>query len=456
MELFPDVLNGAFTGFYMIDIFVFPVYAYVIYHFFNNYAKKIKDPIAAQYFKWGFQIKMICAILFWAIFTFYYKGGDTFICYWHAIYLKTLLFRDPSVTFNLIFNTNSFYTRAFLLPNLPDGGSYITDGATFIIIVIGFVISVLAFSSYITTCLVFSMIAFWGTWKLFSMFYEMYPHLHRQMAIACLFIPSVCFWGAGYLKDPVCIGFLGIFSYSIYEGIIKRRNVLKNILWIAFSAYVIFSIKVYIILSFAPAAGLWVFARYRYTIKSPFIKAVIGPVMLVLGGGLGVLILTQIASVAEKYSFESMMRTSQDTQNWLITSSKMSDGSFYTLGDIEYSLAGMIKIFPMAVNVALCRPYLWEARKPILYLSSLEGLITLYFTVRQLLKAGFFGTFKQIAGNPEVQFCLIFSIIFAFAVGFTSFNFGALARYKIPFMPFYYIALFILSDTQKNTDPVKV
>jgi hypothetical protein len=48
---------------------------------------------------------------------------------------------------------------------------------------------------------------------------------------------------------------------------------------------------------------------------------------------------------------------------------------------------------------------------------------------------------------------LVFSVIFAFAVGFTSFNFGALARYKIPFMPFYFIALFILADAQKKDIP---
>jgi hypothetical protein len=125
--------------------------------------------------------------------------------------------------------------------------------------------------------------------------------------------------------------------------------------------------------------------------------------------------------------------------------------SFYTLGNIEYSLMGMLKVFPSAVNVSLFRPYFWEAKKPILMLSSAEGMIFFYLTVRQILKAGFFGTLKQIGDNPEVQFCLIFSIIFAFAVGFTSFNFGALARYKIPFMPFYLLALFILSDTSKNT-----
>jgi hypothetical protein len=50
---------------------------------------------------------------------------------------------------------------------------------------------------------------------------------------------------------------------------------------------------------------------------------------------------------------------------------------------------------------------------------------------------------------------LVFSIIFAFSVGFTSYNFGTLVRYKIPLMPFYYIALFILSDKDKTTVFVK-
>jgi hypothetical protein len=292
----------------------------------------------------------------------------------------------------------------------------------------------------------------YGCWKLYITFVDIYPNLHKEIAIACLFIPSVCFWGGGQLKDPLCIGFLGIFCSSVYNGIIKRDNIFKNILLIAVSIYAISQIKMYIILSFAPAAGMWIFSRYRYTIKSNFIKAIIGPIMLVLGVGLGILILTQMARFAERYSFEEMMRTAQDTQNWLVTSSKMNGStSFYTLGNIEYSLMGMLKVFPSAVNVSLFRPYFWEAKKPILMLSSAEGMIFFYLTVRQILKAGFFGTLKQIGDNPEVQFCLIFSIIFAFAVGFTSFNFGALARYKIPFMPFYLLALFILSDTSKNT-----
>jgi hypothetical protein len=92
----------------------------------------------------------------------------------------------------------------------------------------------------------------------------------------------------------------------------------------------------------------------------------------------------------------------------------------------------------------------------MLVVASIEGMITFFFTITLLLRAGIINFFKLIIANPEVQFCLIFSVIFAFAVGFTSFNFGALARYKIPFMPFYYMALFILADAQKKSVAVQV
>ena len=82
--------------------------------------------------------------------------------------------------------------------------------------------------------------------------------------------------------------------------------------------------------------------------------------------------------------------------------------------------------------------------------AAIEGVVSLFFTIRLLYKCGFIRFTKLIFSNPEVQFCMIFSVAFAFAVGFTSFNFGSLVRYKIPLMPFYFIALFILADKDKT------
>jgi len=60
---------------------------------------------------------------------------------------------------------------------------------------------------------------------------------------------------------------------------------------------------------------------------------------------------------------------------------------------------------------------------------------------------------KTINKDPTIQFCLIFSLVFAFAVGISSFNFGALSRYKIPCLPFYALALILIY--YKNFPPQK-
>jgi hypothetical protein len=56
----------------------------------------------------------------------------------------------------------------------------------------------------------------------------------------------------------------------------------------------------------------------------------------------------------------------------------------------------------------------------------------------------------MVSKDPNIIFCLIFSLIFAFAVGISSYNFGALSRYKIPCLPFYAAFLFILLSNGKT------
>ena len=51
---------------------------------------------------------------------------------------------------------------------------------------------------------------------------------------------------------------------------------------------------------------------------------------------------------------------------------------------------------------------------------------------------------QRILADETLQFCLIFTLIFAFAVGISTSNFGSLVRYKIPCMPFYTAFLIIL------------
>lgn len=430
------------------DLLLGPIYIFILVHFARKYAGN-KGGVYEKYFVKALVARIIGSVLTALMYQYYYHGGDTFVYFIYTLTTKKWMHMNFEVFFDLLFkfNHNEFLIKYHLGPDCP----FYFDPSTDIVIKCATFLSFPFLNTFILISITFSLFAFYGCWKLFRMFYEMYPFLEKQMAIACLFIPSVFFWGTGITKDALCIGALGIFSYAVYDLLIKGRNILSNLAWIILSAYMLYAIKVYIILAYGPALAVWVFLKHRASVRNKYIRFVLGPVIFVVAPVIGLMVLSQIASVAERYSFEAMERTAKDTQNWLVYSTQQQGGSFYTLGDIEFTVMGMLKVFPKAVNVALFRPYVWEARKPMLVPAAIEAVITLVLTIRLLLKGGVIRIIKMIIANPEAQFCLIFSIVFAFCIGFTSFNFGALARYKIPLMPFYYIALFIITDAEKKS-----
>jgi hypothetical protein len=107
-------------------------------------------------------------------------------------------------------------------------------------------------------------------------------------------------------------------------------------------------------------------------------------------------------------------------------------------------------MFLPAINVTLFRPYFWEAKNIMMVAAALESSIILFYSFFIFLGLGFFKVLRLINEDPFLLMCLAFALLFAFAVGFSSYNFGALVRYKIPCIPFYLSALFILQFKVQN------
>lgn len=434
------------------DLILGPIFIFIIVVYAKGYIKNKKNPVYQKYFMYALGIRIISAILMALIYQYYYKGGDTLTYFTYVQRIRSIFFESKSDFFSIIMNApnNQFMIDRFF----ESGSAFFVNESSNILIRIALFLSYPLFNTYILISFAFTIFCFYGCWKIFILFQEMYPHLEKEFALACLFLPSVCFWGTGILKDPICLGALGALTYHIYKLFFERTKITKRIILIVICFWLLLKIKIYIILSFMPAYSFWIIFRYKETIKSNFIRTTMSPIIFLISLTIGAAVLFKIASHSDRYALESIMRTAKDTQNWLYFSSQ-NGGSGYSLGNIEYTPIGMLKIFPKAVNVALFRPYIWEAKKPILLPAALEGLASLFLTIRLLYKAGFIRFFKLVLTNPEVQFCMVFSMIFAFAVGFTSYNFGSLVRYKIPFMPFYFIALFILADKEKIPEIIK-
>ena len=161
---------------------------------------------------------------------------------------------------------------------------------------------------------------------------------------------------------------------------------------------------------------------------------------------------SQLSGTLGKYSLENVAKTSYITSTY-IASVSGDQGSAYDLG-VTPTMAGIISKFPAAVNVTLFRPYIWETRKVIQMLNAIEAFLFMWVTIKVIITLGPRLTWKTISQDPTIQFCLIFTLIFAFAVGISSGNFGTLSRYRIPCLPFYGLALVLMyykyNPIQKN------
>ena len=147
--------------------------------------------------------------------------------------------------------------------------------------------------------------------------------------------------------------------------------------------------------------------------------------------------------LGEYGSMETAVKKAQTVQQDLLREEQYGSNS-YNIGKIDGTFGGMLKVAPMAIIAGMYRPFIWEARNPVMLISGLENFILLLLTIFLLFKLKFVRFFQFIFSDPILIFSLLFTVFFMFAVGMASANFGALVRYKIPAMPFFVASMFII------------
>ncbi|MGB4973758.1 MAG: hypothetical protein WBO32_13920 [Cyclobacteriaceae bacterium] len=325
---------------------------------------------------------------------------------------------------------------------------FYNDPSSYVVIQIAFLLDVLTFSSYSGTAVLFGLIGFGGMWLLFLVFYRIYPKIHFPIAIACFFIPSVYFWGSGILKDTITLSALGLMVYSSYYLFVQRTHSIINIIGFGISLYILYVVKIYILLTLLPALIIWVFLLRLSHIRNMTTRIILGPIVLSIAILLALLALVKASEDNPKYSLNKLAQTAKVTAYDIRFWSGRDAGSGYSLGELDGSFGSVLRLGPSAINVTLFRPYLWEVKNPLMLISSIESFILLIFVFMILIK-GRFRIIKTFT-DPTVLFCLLFSLVFAFAVGVSTFNFGTLSRYKIPMMPLFLLSLVIINYRLKS------
>jgi hypothetical protein len=422
------------------DLVLTPIYLIVLVYFgriIRNKNYKVGNPLR-KYFLPGLYAKFGGAIFISLIYQYYYGGGDTYNYYEQATILNSSLDKSVITWFQLILNISPDtapkvfeYSSKLIWYNSP---------SEHLVVVVTALLGLLNFSTFLPIALLFAAISYTGIWVLYRTFFSLYPKLHKQLAIAILFIPSTLVWGSSIFKDTICMFGVGWMTYTTFRIFINRDLSIKNFFFLGFSFYTITTVKVYIILAFIPALSLWLMMSYTKNIRNTGLRW-ISNLFFIFIMGLGLYLSSlQFSKELNRYSLDRITETLESTKGW-ITYASGDEGSTYKIVGNDGSITGMILNFPSGVIVTLFRPFIWEVRKLIVALSAIESLIFLYLTIKIFLSRS--RNIKLIFKDPTVLFCLVFALIFAYSVGISSGNFGALSRYKIPCLPFFGVFLVI-------------
>jgi len=428
------------------------------YGFLKASRKRETNPLYKYYFP-GLVVKLIGAVTFCLVYGLLYSGGgDTVAYWWGAESVKNLFYTNWEYYLAEMFTQSSnetFFNHYNSSTAWPPTWLYRSDRHFFLCKIVSFV-NIFIPGSFLGVSSFVGLISYNGMWKLFETVTHHFPDMTKKLRIAILFLPSTLFWCSGIMKDTLVLTGICWIVYETDQFLrpdVKKkpiRFILRLLIW----GWLIMSVKPYVIIGLAPAWLIWMNFSTLSKIKSTLLKYFLIPTVLTVS----TLVIFQIYSastIESEYSPDSVIDNALIVRNDFSTNSTYG-GSRYNSAAIDNSGAALIRVIPEALMSGLLRPFIWEARTPFVLISAVENLLILFYLIFAIVKLKPKGFLKFIRSHPIILFSFVFSVLLALIVGFTSVLFGALIRFRTPFLPFWVMFIILAVGKVKSIKAITV
>jgi len=432
--LFPSLFDMTVMGFYLVLMFL------IANHIRS---KNIDRNPVYKFYTWGLLAKVAGAIAMGLVYTLYYDGGDTTAYYVSSEVLVNLLFREPLAFFRIVFGDKSPEVYSFFTAE-TGWPMYWGKPESFIVVQFTWPFTLLGFGNYFTAAILFAWFFYGGFWKLYLLATRIYPAYAGSFALAVLFVPSVLFWSSGISKDTITLAATGWFVYSFYFLFIERRKILNMIFLFAISTALLLLVKPYVFVAVGMGGFIWLAWTYLKKIHSLLLRAMLMPLMVAVFFGTGLLFMSIFQPFLGEYgSLDGIIHKAITTYEDHIRAGQYGE-HFYYLGQFDGTRWNFFSKAPAALVAGLFRPFIWEAGTLFMLLAALENTAFLMITLVIIWRTGPVKALKIAFEEPLAIFALTVAATFAFGVGISTANFGALMRLKTPYIPFLLIGLLVL------------
>jgi hypothetical protein len=253
----------------------------------------------------------------------------------------------------------------------------------------------------------------------------------RLFAATVLF-PSVAFWTAALHKEAFCLMGMGLLFAGWRAALARKLRALVYVP-LGFGCVAMFR---------APALPPIVLGFVIHFVLTRSEKArgavnLARPIYIL--GGLAVMALAMIVvgRLSPDFAVDRIGETVAVRQgSWRALDD--AGGSAFGVDDaVTQSLGGQILTAPIAFLNASLRPQFFDVTSPVVAVSALEMTFLTWLIVSAVSRHRFAGTLLAIQRAPFLAMCVVITVVGLTFVGLTTRNFGTLARYRVPFLPFY-------------------
>jgi hypothetical protein len=291
-------------------------------------------------------------------------------------------------------------------------------GTQFVEYVTGFVVAFTG-PSIRAAFLVYSLFSLVGLLLIVLSFANAFPTASpRRFAMLALFWPSLAFWPASIGKEAVILLAAGLVTYGYFGNGGRRSGPLLGL-----GLLIAAGIRPHIAMMMAVSLGA---AEW------------LGPASKWSAGRVArALVLAIVAAVTVQAALTQFGLEAAETEE-IQQFVEFHSGQTVAGGSKIEQVSGAAGV-PMAFVNVLLRPFPWEARNPMVLLSSLEVLFlwSVAWRRRRSLMAAF-GEWRQ---NRLLQFTVPLAVVLTFFYGYFVSNLGILARQRVVILPFLFLFL---------------
>lgn len=276
----------------------------------------------------------------------------------------------------------------------------------------------------------------------------------RALFVATVLFPSVAFWCSGVLKESFCMMGMGMLLTG--WRLIRDKRV-GGILWFLFG---VVTVALFRALALPPLGlGLavhFVVARPRGQKARRPLNIWVGTLLAGVGLAAATALIGHFAPALAPESLADSVARQQ--KSWTLI--EAGGSSFGKDLDADASVSAQATLAPLALINALFRPQLFDVTSAPVLVSALEMTFITWLFARTLYRDGPREIIRKLRSSPMLAMCAVVLLVGGTFVGLTTRNFGSLARYRVPFMPFYGALLAELGmarsarRTSRSTAPV--